>query len=287
MWKNPENSIKILRPDTVIAGRKGKEKMKLFKWILIAGTAVLLFPELAAQKKIAEYKPEPPDRYKWVRSSSERFTRMAKRFKTRDILFIGDSITSQWLASPKIRYSGGLEVWKKYFVKNSLNFGISGDKIEHVLWRITEGQQLDHCQFSVIVLMIGTNNILSSQKTPQTLEQIAHGNKQIIDIILKKQPRAKILLLSILPLSFDGKTRDKMADDILPHLQKLADNKRVFFLNVAKLFRNEKGKKILLRDGVHPSPEGYQKMAELIKPETERLLMLVKQEKAKQAASGK
>lgn len=38
------------------------------------------------------------------------------------------------------------------------NFGIGGDKTQHVLWRITEGKELDGIEPKVVALMIGTNN---------------------------------------------------------------------------------------------------------------------------------
>ena len=55
----------------------------------------------------------------------------------------------------------GKEIWDQYYGKlNAANFGISGDKTQHVLWRIDQGE-LDGISPKVVVLLIGTNNLLS------------------------------------------------------------------------------------------------------------------------------
>src|SRR5271169_5853760 len=68
-----------------------------------------------------------------------------------DILFMGDSITDNWR-------SKGKNVWDKvYAPRHAANFGIGGDRTQHVLWRIENGE-LDGINPKVTVLMIGTNN---------------------------------------------------------------------------------------------------------------------------------
>jgi len=56
------------------------------------------------------------------------------------VVFIGDSITHYWDDT-------GKGVWAKYFAsgaRKALNLGTSADRTEHVLWRITEGGELDY-----------------------------------------------------------------------------------------------------------------------------------------------
>jgi hypothetical protein len=49
------------------------------------------------------------------------------------VIFIGDSITQGWEGS-------GKEVWSTYYAKrNAVNLGISGDRTQHVLWRLDHG----------------------------------------------------------------------------------------------------------------------------------------------------
>lgn len=51
------------------------------------------------------------------------------------------------------------------------NFGIGGDRTQHVLWRITEGKELEGINPKVAVMMIGTNNTGNN-----TAEDIAKGS---------------------------------------------------------------------------------------------------------------
>ena len=51
-----------------------------------------------------------------------------------DVVFIGDSITQGW-------EGGGKAVWDRDFAPlKSGNFGFSGDRTEHVLWRLENGE---------------------------------------------------------------------------------------------------------------------------------------------------
>jgi len=65
-----------------------------------------------------------------------------------DLLFIGDSITDYW---PK----RGPDSWAKLAQYKPLNLGVSGDRTEHVLWRLEHGE-LEGLSPKVTVIMIGT-----------------------------------------------------------------------------------------------------------------------------------
>ena len=73
-----------------------------------------------------------------------------------DVLFLGDSITDFWRSPNPER--GGKAVWDREIAPlKAANFGISGDRTQHVLWRLRNGEA-DGYQPKVVVLMIGTNN---------------------------------------------------------------------------------------------------------------------------------
>jgi hypothetical protein len=102
------------------------------------------------------------------------------------VLFLGDSITEGWAKAP--------HVWERYYAKlQPANFGIGGDRTEHVIWRIENGE-LDGIHPKVVVLMIGTNN-----SADYSGEEIAAANQKIIGLIHAKIPDAKVLLLAIFP----------------------------------------------------------------------------------------
>ena len=114
----------------------------------------------------------------------EKFLSQAKKGDI-DLLFLGDSITQGW---------NNNEVWRRHFgPRKAANFGIGGDRTEHVLWRIQNGE-LEGIAPKVTVLMIGTNN--SGANTP---EEIAQGITAIVDELRKRLPNTKILLLGVFP----------------------------------------------------------------------------------------
>src|SRR5262249_14832028 len=118
-----------------------------------------------------------------------------------DVIFLGDSITQGWEGR-------GKKVWMENFTPlKAVNLGISGDQTGHVLWRITEGKELEPIKPRAAVIMIGTNNM-----GRHSAEQIAGGIKAIVDELRKQKPEMKILLLGIFPRS--PKATDKVRDKI-------------------------------------------------------------------------
>ena len=80
-----------------------------------------------------------------------------------DLVFIGDSITQGWERR-------GKDVWTKFYgQRNAANLGIGGDRTQHVIWRLNNGN-LAGIAPKVAVIMIGTNN--SGSNTPA---EIADG----------------------------------------------------------------------------------------------------------------
>src|SRR6202030_3755868 len=105
-----------------------------------------------------------------------------------DVIFLGDSITHGWEGS-------GKKVWADNFAPlKSVNLGIGGDQTGHVLWRITEGKELENLNPKAAVIMIGTNNTGG-----HSAEQIAGGIKAIVEELKTQKPDIKILLLGIFP----------------------------------------------------------------------------------------
>ena len=107
-----------------------------------------------------------------------------------ELEFIGDSITQGW-------EGGGKNVWKEYYGnRKAINFGVSGDSTQHVLWRFENGQ-LDGIKAKVAIVMIGTNN--SNKKKDgtdsYTDNDILEGVTAIVQQIRTRQPDTKVLLL--------------------------------------------------------------------------------------------
>ena len=73
------------------------------------------------------------DEKNWWQERHESKAIEAKKNKW-DIIFLGDSITHSW-------ETAGKKTWNKYYQKRrALNLGFSGDRTEHVLWRLVNGE---------------------------------------------------------------------------------------------------------------------------------------------------
>jgi lysophospholipase L1-like esterase len=216
----------------------------------------------------AAYADEPKDNpaAKPVKSfNQKRHEQFLKVVEKGDagVIFIGDSITQGWEGA-------GKKVWADSFTKyKPVNLGIGGEQTTHVLWRITEGKELEPINPKLAVIMIGTNNM--GGHTP---EQIAGGVKKIVETLQEKKPDMKILLLGIFPRSAkaDDKIRVKV-NDTNKLLSKLGDNKKVFYKDIGNKFLTADGtlERKIMPDLLHLSPEGYQIWADAIKDDLEKL----------------
>lgn len=181
-----------------------------------------------------------------------------------DIEFIGDSITQGW-------EGGGKSVWQEFYGKRKvINFGVSGDRTQHVLWRFEQGQ-LDGIKAKVAVVMIGTNN---SNKDDNTEAEILAGVTAIVQQIRERQPDTKILLLGIFPR---GKTFSPQRGKILQvneALARLDDGKNIFYLDFgSQLIENDGSiSKSIMPDALHPNAAGYKIWANATEPKLKQLL---------------
>lgn len=173
--------------------------------------------------------------------------RIAKSKGDVDLIFVGDSITMGWDGP-------GRAIWKYYYRdRKALNLGINGDRTEHVLWRLQNGN-LDGIQPKVAVLMIGVNNSWG-----EPAEEIVAGVKAVVAVLRSKLPKTKVLLLDILPV---GETFNSKRGELLQvnqTVQNLHDGVNIIYLPVGHFFLDENGSisKSIMPDYLHPSERGY------------------------------
>ncbi len=181
-----------------------------------------------------------------------------------DIEFIGDSIMQGWEGA-------GKSVWQEFYGKRKvINFGVSGDRTQHVLWRFEQGQ-LDGIKAKVAVVMIGTNNSGPGRNTP---DEILAGVTAVVNQIRARQPDTKILLLGIFPR---GRTFNEQRGDILQVnqvLAKLDDDKNIFYLDFGSQLIEDDGSisKSIMPDALHPNAAGYRIWANATEPKLKQLL---------------
>lgn len=194
----------------------------------------------------------------WVQRH-EGFVEDAKKGGV-ELLFLGDSITDFWR-------NRGSNVWNTYYApRHAANFGISGDRTEHLLWRITHGE-LDGIKPKVVVLMIGTNNTgkeRNSEKTRNTTPEVIEGVTAVVKELRLKLPGSKILLLAIFPRGEVNDPQRAQIKEINEVIAKLADGKMITFLDIGPKFLQPDGTlpKDVMPDLLHPSSKGYQIWAE-------------------------
>ena len=236
--------------------------MKTLKFALLCAIFSSLVSVASAQeskKENSATKPAPRD--KGWEKRHEAFVGIAKRGNV-DLLFLGDSITDAW-GGEGHGTNGGHKIFTSKFVPmKAANFGIGGDRTQHVIWRLQNGE-LDGIKPKVVQLMIGTNN---SNGSDNTAEEIADGVKGIIDEIKKKSPSTKVLLLAVFPRN-TGKDdaakkiqKDKI-DKVNSIISKLDDGgKSVKFLDIGSKFKDASGAlpKEIMPDQLHLSEKGYE-----------------------------
>jgi len=162
---------------------------------LIAASCVLAMglslPMLAADEKNDNDNPAAKKLNRDIPRHQEFLKRIEQSNGAGEVIFLGDSITHGW---------EGQKAWQEHFGSfKPVNLGIGGDQTGHVLWRITDGHELDNLKPKAAVIMIGTNNTGG-----YTAKQIAGGIKAIVEELKMQKPDIKILVLGIFPRGNSG-----------------------------------------------------------------------------------
>jgi len=182
-----------------------------------------------------------------------------------DVYFEGDSITRRWGTSDA-EYKDFLANWKEnFFGWNAADFGWGADRIQNVLWRLENGE-LDGVNPKIIVLMIGTNNLYDHTSSP--VDDITRGIQAILMLIQRKAPDATIVVMGITPRNDRGTGIIRTINKINDNLAKLADERKIRFVNINTKLAGRDGKLIegVTVDGLHLSVKGYQIWSDALKP---------------------
>ncbi len=184
---------------------------------------------------------------RWDEKNTEANTPEAKKAK---VVFLGDSITQAW-------EDEGKPAWGKHFASlGALNWGYSGDRTEHLIWRIQNGD-IQRINPQAAVILIGTNNTGQNQCPA---EETVSGIKRTLDDLAWKWPNTKIILMSVFPR---GATQDdplrKINTLINEQVKALADGERVHLLDINDQFMDKAGNlsKDIFPDLLHLAPAAY------------------------------
>ena len=208
--------------------------------------ACLLMPSLTAQEKTAD-NPAARKLDRDIPRHKEFLKRIEQSQGVGDVIFLGDSITHGW---------EGQKAWQEYFGDfKPVNLGIGGDQTGHVLWRITDGHELDNLKPKAAVIMIGTNNI-GGHSAPH----IAGGIADIVEELKRQKPDIKVLLLGVFPRGGAGdaeRSLEQIVDAIKPINEELKKDKPDLKLLNAAVRKLEQNR------GTIPAPQLNKKVAEI------------------------
>lgn len=187
-----------------------------------------------------------------------------------DLLLIGNSITQGWGGSRTLTtYKPGQEAADMYFNKLKwIGAGISGDRTQHVAWRLENGHY-EASKPKFVVLAIGVNNFGDN-----TAEEIANGIEMDLTLVEDKFPKSTILFFGPLPTGLDKDSdQRKKYNEVHRMIADLGKSKKIKYSNVIDMFSNEDGSLNLdyySNDGIHLITEGYKVWAKYIRDQIEK-----------------
>ncbi len=239
---------------------------KLLVFAIAIGTLCNLSDSLAQEAVLdqpASLSPtDRPDKW-WQDRHQEKLAEIkSKQANAIQLVFIGDSITHGWERNKK-----SLAIWNEQFAPyGALNLGYSGDRTEHVLWRLSDaGGEIKGLDPQLYVVMIGTNN--TGHRPEDPADETIAGVTMIVDRLLENSPSCNVLLLAVFPrdATADGKLRRKN-DEVNAGISQISRGDRLKFLDINDVFLDEKGNlpADIMPDLLHPNDKGYQLWADAI-----------------------
>lgn len=199
--------------------------------------------------------PEPREAV----APARRFEQIKEWVKTQPhrALFLGDSLTERW--DP--------EAWREHMARRGvLNAGVSGDRTEHLRWRLDHGN-LAGPPPRLAIVEIGTND-LGHGRTP---EVAAEGVRAVVLQLRQRLPKTRILLLGLWPRG--AAETDRLRREVRKVNEMIAtcgDNRWVFYADIGGVLLDYRGElsRAISPDLLHFSAAGYARLA----PPLDRLI---------------
>ena len=220
----------------------------------------------------------PTDRLNepWWAERHENVLAALQAHSDTQLLLIGDSITNNY-DKANLPDENFQPTWRQFYEpRKALNLGFSGDRTEHVLWRLQHGE-VEGIHPKVVSLLIGTNNTGHGQ----TAEQTETGIDAVINELELRLPETRILLLGILPSDISAaKTEaDRSVNQYLATCY--AEHPRVTYLDISSIFHDHGSLNTAIfydprlpghPKALHPDTTGQRRIAEAIEPTLAHLM---------------
>jgi lysophospholipase L1-like esterase len=203
-----------------------------------------------------------------AKSALRRFEAIKRSLQTQRyrVLFLGDSLTERFPQDAP-------QVWNEHMVPRMiLNAGVNGDRTEHLLWRLRQGN-LDGPAPAVAVVLIGTNDLTTDE--PRSTELVAEGIRANLLYLRRRLPNTRILLLGLLPRGASPEARlrrESMAVNRL--LPACADNRNIVYADLGGVLLDAERRlpPEIAPDRLHLSALGYDRLTRQLAPRIDRLL---------------
>jgi lysophospholipase L1-like esterase len=168
------------------------------------------------------------------------------------VIFLGDSITWGYAFGP------GAQMWSALWAPfHADDFGIPGSSTPTLLWQIDNGQ-LSGANPHVVVLMIGTNNLLIDGDTPV---QTAQGVLASVLAIHEAVPGATVLVVGIPPAgaSPNDPYREQVRQTNTLINEEMAALPQTLYVDIGSVFVQPDGwiSPLIMSDYLHPTTAGY------------------------------
>ena len=225
------------------------------------GGSIFVNPPKILKRQLTGYCTSPAsspmgrdNKHGWYKEH-EKFVAIAAGSLS-SVFLVGDS-----LVNGLTRYH---RVWSKYFEPlRALNFGVGGDRTQHVLWRIENGEIPLNLQ--VAFVHCGTNNL--DRDNP---DEIRNGIASIVYTIQEKKPNANFIVSGLLPRDQETSSRRDKIKLVNQKLRKWCQSgkvKNVHYLKPDKDWTKPDGQLVeryYFTDFLHLVEEGYEKFAKSI-----------------------
>jgi len=206
----------------------------------------------------------PLPRLDWPARVANTNDRAQKLADSIQLIFDGDSITDGWQGR-------GKQIWADRYARfGAFDFAIGGDRTQHLLWRLSQGQ-VDHLRPKLVAVMIGTNNLGNNESVEDTIA----GVKTVVAEYRKRCPDAVVLLQAIFPRGEEpGHPLRAKVQEVNKQIAKLADGGKVVYIDFGDRFLQPDGtiSAEIMPDFLHLSEKGYGIWADAIQPVIDQYL---------------
>ena len=249
--------------------------------------SIFVTPPNILKQQLTEYCTSPAsspigrdNKHGWY--EEQKFVAITTRSLS-SVLLVGDSLVNGLARNHR--------VWSKYLEPLcALNFGVGGDRTQHVLWRIENGEIPLNLQ--VAFVHCGTNNL--DRDNPA---EIRDGIASIVYTIQEKKPNTNIIVSGLLPRDQEISSRRdkiKLVNQKLMKWCRSGKVRNVHHLKPDKDWIEPNGRLVeryYFTDFLHLVEEGYEKFAKsiyeaIVKVSQGNVVDLVEDRKRSRSKSG-